>query len=139
LASLLVTGGAGFIGGNFVHYWNARHPDDSVIVLDALMQLASLECRSLAKPCRHRPSRSREAGHRRPKPSVNSGRKCSNSTIVVSVSSPTFTVKAATMFLQVFMPREKLIITARTRALRAHGRRPEQEGQECQEKSHYRP
>ena len=36
MANLLVTGGAGFIGGNFVHYWNARHPDDHVIVLDAL-------------------------------------------------------------------------------------------------------
>ena len=36
MARLLVTGGAGFIGGNFVHYWNARHPDDTVIVLDAL-------------------------------------------------------------------------------------------------------
>jgi dTDP-glucose 4,6-dehydratase len=36
LANLLVTGGAGFIGGNFVHYWNARYPDDKVIVLDCL-------------------------------------------------------------------------------------------------------
>jgi dTDP-glucose 4,6-dehydratase len=36
LANLLVTGGAGFIGGNFVHYWNARHPEDRIIVLDAL-------------------------------------------------------------------------------------------------------
>lgn len=36
MASLLVTGGAGFIGGNFVHYWNAQHPEDCVIVLDAL-------------------------------------------------------------------------------------------------------
>lgn len=36
MANLLVTGGAGFIGGNFVHYWNAQHPDDRVIVLDAL-------------------------------------------------------------------------------------------------------
>ncbi len=36
LANVLVTGGAGFIGGNFVHYWNAKHPDDRVIVLDAL-------------------------------------------------------------------------------------------------------
>lgn len=33
---LLVTGGAGFIGGNFVHYWTARHPDDRIVVLDAL-------------------------------------------------------------------------------------------------------
>ncbi|OYY65734.1 dTDP-glucose 4,6-dehydratase [Sphingomonas sp. 28-62-11] len=36
MANLLVTGGAGFIGGNFVHYWNAHHPDTRVIVLDAL-------------------------------------------------------------------------------------------------------
>lgn len=36
MANLLVTGGAGFIGGNFVHYWAANHPDDAVIVLDAL-------------------------------------------------------------------------------------------------------
>lgn len=33
---LLVTGGAGFIGCNFVHYWMQQHPDDSVVVLDAL-------------------------------------------------------------------------------------------------------
>jgi dTDP-glucose 4,6-dehydratase len=33
---LLVTGGGGFIGSNFVHYWNTRHPDDFVMVLDAL-------------------------------------------------------------------------------------------------------
>lgn len=36
MANLLVTGGAGFIGGNFVHYWNRQHPDDYLIVLDAL-------------------------------------------------------------------------------------------------------
>ncbi|MEQ8409949.1 MAG: dTDP-glucose 4,6-dehydratase [Erythrobacter sp.] len=36
MANLLVTGGAGFIGGNFVHYWNAHHPEDFVVVLDAL-------------------------------------------------------------------------------------------------------
>ena len=36
MANLLVTGGAGFIGGNFVHYWNAHYPDDRVVVLDAL-------------------------------------------------------------------------------------------------------
>jgi len=36
LANLLVTGGAGFIGGNFVHYWNAKHPEDRLVVLDAL-------------------------------------------------------------------------------------------------------
>ena len=36
MANILVTGGAGFIGGNFVHFWNAQHPEDAVIVLDAL-------------------------------------------------------------------------------------------------------
>ena len=33
---VLVTGGAGFIGSNFVHYWLDRHPDDHVVVLDLL-------------------------------------------------------------------------------------------------------
>lgn len=33
---LLVTGGAGFIGANFVHYWLSEHPADQVVVLDAL-------------------------------------------------------------------------------------------------------
>lgn len=36
MANLLVTGGAGFIGANFVRYWRARNPDDSLVVLDAL-------------------------------------------------------------------------------------------------------
>ncbi len=35
-SSLLITGGAGFIGANFVHYWIKNYPDDRVIVLDAL-------------------------------------------------------------------------------------------------------
>lgn len=34
--NLLVTGGAGFIGTNFVHYWCEKYPDNHVIVLDAL-------------------------------------------------------------------------------------------------------
>ncbi len=33
---LLVTGGAGFIGSNFVRYWLERHPDDHVVVYDLL-------------------------------------------------------------------------------------------------------
>jgi dTDP-glucose 4,6-dehydratase len=36
MANLLVTGGAGFIGGNFVHYWAGKHPEDVIIVLDCL-------------------------------------------------------------------------------------------------------
>jgi dTDP-glucose 4,6-dehydratase len=34
--SVLITGGAGFIGGNFVHYWNKQYPADRLLVLDAL-------------------------------------------------------------------------------------------------------
>jgi dTDP-glucose 4,6-dehydratase len=34
--SLLVTGGAGFIGANFVQYWLAAHPGSRVVVVDAL-------------------------------------------------------------------------------------------------------
>jgi dTDP-glucose 4,6-dehydratase len=43
---VLVTGGAGFIGANFVHYWLTSYPGDQVVVLDALTyagNLASLE------------------------------------------------------------------------------------------------
>jgi dTDP-glucose 4,6-dehydratase len=34
--NLLITGGAGFIGANFVHYWEARHPGSQITVLDSL-------------------------------------------------------------------------------------------------------
>ena len=34
--NLLVTGGAGFIGANFVHYWLKTYPENRVVVLDAL-------------------------------------------------------------------------------------------------------
>ncbi len=34
--NILVTGGAGFIGSNFVHYWLAQYPNERIIVLDAL-------------------------------------------------------------------------------------------------------
>ena len=33
---ILVTGAAGFIGSNFVHYWLDRHPEDELIALDLL-------------------------------------------------------------------------------------------------------
>lgn len=36
MRKLLVTGGAGFIGANFVHYWKRKYPDDEIIVLDLL-------------------------------------------------------------------------------------------------------
>jgi len=46
MARLLITGGAGFIGSNFVHYWLKQQPGDRVVVLDALTyagNLANLE------------------------------------------------------------------------------------------------
>jgi dTDP-glucose 4,6-dehydratase len=36
MAKLLVTGGAGFIGANFVRYWRERKSGDEIVVLDAL-------------------------------------------------------------------------------------------------------
>src|SRR3989344_28703 len=33
---LFITGGAGFIGSNFVRYWLQHHPEDQVINFDAL-------------------------------------------------------------------------------------------------------
>ncbi len=33
---LLVTGGAGFIGANFVAHWRTRHPESRIVVLDLL-------------------------------------------------------------------------------------------------------
>ncbi|MCP9849763.1 dTDP-glucose 4,6-dehydratase [Cyanobium sp. Morenito 9A2] len=33
---ILITGGAGFIAGNLVHHWAAAHPNDNLVVLDAL-------------------------------------------------------------------------------------------------------
>ncbi|MCG8552233.1 MAG: dTDP-glucose 4,6-dehydratase [Desulfobacterales bacterium] len=36
MKNLLVTGGAGFIGTNFVYYWLDKYPEDHIVVLDAL-------------------------------------------------------------------------------------------------------
>ncbi|MBW4613136.1 MAG: dTDP-glucose 4,6-dehydratase [Desmonostoc vinosum HA7617-LM4] len=40
---LLVTGGAGFIGANFVHHWCQAYPDERVVVLDALTYAGNIE------------------------------------------------------------------------------------------------
>jgi dTDP-glucose 4,6-dehydratase len=40
---LLVTGGAGFIGSDFVRHWVGAHPDDPVVVLDLLTYAGTRE------------------------------------------------------------------------------------------------
>ena len=36
MRKMMVTGGAGFIGSNFVHYWVDKNPDDLLVIVDAL-------------------------------------------------------------------------------------------------------
>lgn len=43
MKTVLITGGAGFIGSNFVHHWVRNHPEDRVINLDALTYAGNLE------------------------------------------------------------------------------------------------
>ena len=40
---VLVTGGAGFIGSNFVRYWVEQHPDDHVVAFDLLTYAGNRE------------------------------------------------------------------------------------------------
>ena len=40
--NLLVTGGAGFIGSNFLYFWTKKYPNDKIIVLDALTYAGNL-------------------------------------------------------------------------------------------------
>jgi len=40
---LLVTGGAGFIGGNFIHYTLVNHPGDTIICVDKLTYAGNME------------------------------------------------------------------------------------------------
>ena len=41
--TLLITGGAGFIGSNFILYWMKNHPEDKIINLDKLTYAGNLE------------------------------------------------------------------------------------------------
>ena len=40
--TIIVTGGAGFIGGNFIHYYLNKHPEDRVICIDKLTYAGNL-------------------------------------------------------------------------------------------------
>ena len=43
IMNIIVTGGAGFIGANFVYYQLEKHPEDRIICLDALTYAGNLE------------------------------------------------------------------------------------------------
>ncbi|MFA6007726.1 MAG: dTDP-glucose 4,6-dehydratase [Candidatus Shapirobacteria bacterium] len=38
---ILITGGCGFIGSNFIHYWLSRHSDDTIVNFDKLTYAAN--------------------------------------------------------------------------------------------------
>lgn len=40
---LLITGGAGFIGSNFIHYWLKKYPEDEIVNFDLLTYAGNLE------------------------------------------------------------------------------------------------
>ena len=42
MSTVFVTGGAGFIGGNFIHYHLKEHPDDRVVCIDKLTYAGNL-------------------------------------------------------------------------------------------------
>ena len=42
IMTIIVTGGAGFIGGNFIHYYISTHPEDRVVCIDKLTYAGNL-------------------------------------------------------------------------------------------------
>ena len=40
--TILITGGAGFIGGNFIHYYLTAHPEDRAVCIDMLTYAGNL-------------------------------------------------------------------------------------------------
>lgn len=50
---ILVTGGAGFIGGNFIHYMVNKYPEDQIVNLDLLTYAGNLET---LKPVEDKPN-----------------------------------------------------------------------------------
>lgn len=43
MAKILITGGMGFIGSNFIHYWLRRHPQDDIVNLDLLTYAGNVD------------------------------------------------------------------------------------------------
>ena len=50
---IIVTGGAGFIGGNFMHYMVNKYPEDMIICLDSLTYAGNLET---LEPLKNKPN-----------------------------------------------------------------------------------
>ena len=40
--TIIITGGAGFIGGNFIHYYIKNRPEDRVVCIDKLTYAGNL-------------------------------------------------------------------------------------------------
>ena len=43
MINLFITGGCGFIGSNFIHYWFNNHPQDEIINFDKLTYAGNLD------------------------------------------------------------------------------------------------
>ena len=43
MSKFLITGGAGFIGGNFCHYMVKTYPNDQFVCIDALTYAGNME------------------------------------------------------------------------------------------------
>ena len=40
---IIVTGGAGFIGGNFCHYMTNKYPEDTILCIDKLTYAGNMD------------------------------------------------------------------------------------------------
>ncbi len=54
MKTILVTGGAGFIGSNFLHLLHRRHPENRILLLDALTYAGNLD--NLPGPLKYSPN-----------------------------------------------------------------------------------